>query len=92
MFAQWLLGLSFARPLSLFAVFTSARWRAVSLCWLAWSARALNVLLKAAFVWPRPDFPDSYYREIGFNFSGRAMLSMVLYGLTAYVIGKALAR
>ncbi len=54
-------------------------------------AGVLNVLLKGIFVRPRPTFPDIYYQEIGFSFpSGHAMLSVVLYGTLAYVIGKTL--
>lgn len=47
----------------------------------------LNVLLKNFFLRPRPDFPNAYYHESGYSFpSGHAMLSVLFYGMTAYLI------
>ncbi len=47
----------------------------------------LNVLLKNIFLRPRPDFPNAFYLESGYSFpSGHAMLSILLYGMTAYLI------
>lgn len=47
----------------------------------------LNVLLKNIFLRPRPDFPNAFYHESGYSFpSGHAMLSMLFYGMTAYLI------
>ena len=54
-------------------------------------AGVLNILLKAIFVRPRPEFVDSYYRELGFSFpSGHSMLSVVFYGMLAYAMGRLL--
>jgi len=47
----------------------------------------LNVLLKIFFLRPRPDFPIAFYHESGYSFpSGHAMLSILFYGMTAYLI------
>jgi len=47
----------------------------------------LNELLKNIFLRPRPDFPNVFYHEIGYGFpSGHAMLSVLFYGMTAYLI------
>jgi undecaprenyl-diphosphatase len=47
----------------------------------------LNVVLKNIFLRPRPDFPNNFYYESGYSFpSGHAMLSVLFYGMTAYLI------
>ena len=47
----------------------------------------LNILLKNFFLRPRPDFPNAFYHESGYSFpSGHAMLSVLFYGMTAYLI------
>ena len=70
--------------------------------WLVWRKRWLtlgalifsvgggaliNELLKNIFQRPRPDFPNVFYHESGFSFpSGHSMLSVLFYGMTAYLI------
>jgi len=70
--------------------------------WLAWRKQWLplgalmfsvgggaliNELLKNIFLRPRPDFPNAFYHESGFSFpSGHSMLSILFYGMTAYLI------
>ncbi len=47
----------------------------------------LNILLKNFFLRPRPDFPNAFYHESGYSFpSGHAMVSILFYGMTAYLI------
>lgn len=47
----------------------------------------LNLLLKNIFLRPRPDFPNVFYHESGYSFpSGHAMLSILFYGMVAYLI------
>lgn len=49
----------------------------------------LNLLLKNIFQRPRPDFSNVFYHESGYSFpSGHAMLSVLFYGITAYLIVK----
>ena len=70
--------------------------------WLAWRKQWLqlgalifsvgggaliNELLKNIFLRPRPDFSNAFYNESGYSFpSGHAMLSVLFYGMTAYLI------
>ena len=70
--------------------------------WLAWRKQWLqlgalifsvgggaliNELLKNIFLRPRPDFPNAFYHESGYSFpSGHAMLSVLFFGMTAYLI------
>ena len=47
----------------------------------------LNWLLKYMFMRQRPDFPNAFYHESGYSFpSGHAMMSVLLYGMTAYIL------
>ena len=47
----------------------------------------LNLLLKNIFLRPRPDFSNVFYHESGYSFpSGHAMLSILFYGMAAYLI------
>ncbi len=49
----------------------------------------LNLLLKNIFLRPRPDFPNVFYHESGYSFpSGHAMLSVLFYGMAAYLIAR----
>jgi membrane-associated phospholipid phosphatase len=46
----------------------------------------LNLLLKAAFARPRPMYAERFVQEINTSFpSGHAMLSMICYGIIAYL-------
>jgi len=47
----------------------------------------LNLLLKYMFLRQRPDFPNAFYHESGYSFpSGHAMMSVLFYGMTAYIL------
>ncbi len=47
----------------------------------------LNLLLKNIFLRQRPDFPNAFYHESGYSFpSGHAMMSVLFYGMTAYLL------
>ena len=47
----------------------------------------LNLLLKYMFLRERPDFPNAFYSESGYSFpSDHAMLSVLFYGITAYLL------
>ena len=47
----------------------------------------LNILLKNIFLRPRPDFVNAFYHEIGYSFpSGHSMMSVLFYGMTAYLL------
>jgi membrane-associated phospholipid phosphatase len=47
----------------------------------------LNLLLKYMFLRQRPDFPNAFYHESGYSFpSGHAMISVLFYGMTAYIL------
>lgn len=47
----------------------------------------INLLLKLLFGRPRPSFIDMFYEEIGFSFpSGHAMLSVLFFGVLAYLV------
>lgn len=63
--------------------------------WIATLAggQLLNLLLKAIFARPRPEFADPLVVEQFYSFpSGHAMLSMIAYGLLAYFIIEVLNR
>lgn len=50
----------------------------------------LNLFLKNIFLRPRPDFPNAFYHESGYSFpSGHAMMSVLFYGMTAYLLIRA---
>ena len=49
----------------------------------------INLLLKNVFMRPRPDIAKAFYQEIGYSFpSGHAMLSVLFYGMTAYLLAR----
>ena len=51
----------------------------------------LNVLLKNIFLRPRPDFVNAFYHETGFSFpSGHSMMSVLFYGMAAYLLANQL--
>ena len=51
----------------------------------------INLTLKVLFGRPRPDFLDMFYEEVGFSFpSGHAMLSVLFYGMLAYLLGRSM--
>lgn len=51
----------------------------------------INFLLKLLFSRPRPSFIDMFYQEVGFSFpSGHAMLSVLFFGVLAYLIWRPL--
>ena len=51
----------------------------------------LNLVLKNIFLRPRPDFANAFYIESGYSFpSGHAMLSVLFYGMAAYLLARGL--
>jgi membrane-associated phospholipid phosphatase len=53
----------------------------------------LNLLLKAHFQRVRPEFADPFVNESGWSFpSGHAMISLITYGMGAYLLMLALSR
>lgn len=51
----------------------------------------INLLLKLLFSRPRPSFIDMFYQEVGFSFpSGHAMLSVLFFGVIAYLFWRPL--
>jgi undecaprenyl-diphosphatase len=47
----------------------------------------LNLILKNSFLRQRPDFANAFYHESGYSFpSGHAMMSVLFYGMTAYLL------
>lgn len=49
----------------------------------------LNLVLKNIFLRPRPDFANAFYIESGYSFpSGHAMLSVLFYGMAAYLLAR----
>jgi len=49
----------------------------------------LNVILKNIFLRPRPDFVNAFYHESGYSFpSGHAMISVLFYGMAAYLLAR----
>lgn len=51
----------------------------------------LNILLKNIFLRPRPDFVNAFYHETGYSFpSGHSMMSVLFYGMTAYLLAQEL--
>lgn len=75
-----------ALALGLYFLYTR-RWKS-ALIWLIalGGGQVLNLLLKAAFARPRPLYAERFVQEINSSFpSGHAMLSMICYGMIAYL-------
>jgi membrane protein DedA with SNARE-associated domain/membrane-associated phospholipid phosphatase len=84
--SPWVIGLG-SLAVSVFLVLRKQWPSLIALVTSVGGGVLLNMLLKNIFLRQRPDFPNAIYYESGYSFpSGHAMVSMLFYGMTAYLL------